>query len=229
MELSLKKAAEFLFTSPNQVRQWIKHDNLPAHKIFGSFKFSSEEILEWAAQHGKGVNPNFLNCAETKDEDILYSLTSALESGGIFFDIPGDTKAEVITEAAKHLPLPPDINREVLTSVLLAREAIGSTGIGNGIAIPHPRTPILLATKKPIVALFFLKNAIDYDAIDKKPVSILFTIIASSIKVHLHLLSRLAYVLQNADVNKALKKQLDKDNLLKILSTIEMKINQDKK
>lgn len=74
---------------------------------------------------------------------------------------------------------------------LIARERLGSTGLGNGIAIPHGR---LKNGKKTIAAFIQLETAIDYDAVDKKPVDLLFALIVpeDSTEEHLQTLAKLA-------------------------------------
>ena len=69
------------------------------------------------------------------------------------------------------MKLPDDVDREFLYQVLLAREALGSTGIGDGIAIPHVRNPIVLHLSRPTVTLCFLEQPVDFGALDGQPVS----------------------------------------------------------
>ena len=74
---------------------------------------------------------------------------------------------------------------------LLARERLGSTGLGHGIAIPHGR---LKRSNITIAAFLQLKNGINYDAVDQQPVDLLFALIVpeKSTDEHLQILSRLA-------------------------------------
>ena len=60
------------------------------------------------------------------------------------------------------LPLPESLDREFLAGALAAREAMGSTGIGHGIALPHVRNPIVLKIEAPIVSLALLATPIDF-------------------------------------------------------------------
>jgi nitrogen PTS system EIIA component len=122
------------------------------------------------------------------------------------------------------LSLPADIDPEFLYQVLLAREKLGSTGIGEGIAIPHVRNPVILNVSKPVVTLCFLENSIDFDAIDGLPVKILFTLISPTIRVHLHLLSRLAYVLQNPGFKSVIQKQASPEVIIDALARAEATI-----
>jgi nitrogen PTS system EIIA component len=97
------------------------------------------------------------------------------------------------------MPLPEDINREFVLQMLLARESAGSTGIGDGVAIPHARNPIVMHIPRPLVSLCYLEQPIDFGAIDGKPVHTLFTIVSPTIKTHLALLSRLAFALRDKE------------------------------
>jgi PTS system nitrogen regulatory IIA component len=98
---------------------------------------------------------------------------------------------------------------------------LGSTGIGDGIAIPHVRNPIVLHVNRPTVTLCFLEHPIDFGAIDSRPVDILFTLISPTVRAHLHLLSRLSFVLQDESFKTALKQQASRDELIELVSRVE--------
>lgn len=83
--------------------------------------------------------------------------------------------------------------------------SLGSTGIGDGIAVPHVRNPVVLHVSKPTVTLCFLDHPIDFGAIDDMPVDTMFAIVSPSVKAHLHLLSRLAFVLRDPGFKAALR------------------------
>ena len=119
------------------------------------------------------------------------------------------------------MPLPEEVDREFLLSVLLAREALGSTGIGDGIAIPHPRNPIVLHVERPLVTLCFLARAVDFGAVDGRPVYALFSLISPTPKLHLHLLSRLAYALRDPDCKAAIARRADAATILSEIRRVE--------
>ncbi len=98
--------------------------------------------------------------------------------------------------------LPEEVDREFLLRVLVAREEFSSTGIGEGIAIPHVRNPVVLHISKPMVTLFFLEHPIDFGAIDGQPVFALFMLISPTVRAHLHLISRLAYLASRPGVSR---------------------------
>jgi PTS system nitrogen regulatory IIA component len=127
----------------------------------------------------------------------------------------------VLAAIVARLPLPPEVERDYLLTVLEAREAMGSTGIGDGIAIPHVRNPILLHVKRPFVSLFLLKHPVDFGAIDGKPVHALFVVVAPSVPVHLRVLAQLGHVLRDPALRALLAECAPADRILGKIREIE--------
>lgn len=100
---------------------------------------------------------------------------------------------------------------------LVAREKLGSTGLGNGVAIPHGR---LKGGKKTIAAFMQLQHGIDYDAVDKAPVDLLFALLVpeDSTDEHLQTLSHLAEMFSNAETLEQLRSGSTADEIYKILT-----------
>ena len=105
--------------------------------------------------------------------------------------------------------------------LLLAREALGSTGIGDGIAIPHVRRPAVLHVAHPLVTLCFLEKPIDFNAFDGKPVGILFSLISPTVRMHLDLLSRLSFVLADSRLRATIKRQAPAEEILAEVRRVE--------
>ncbi len=169
---------------------------IPAYRINEQYRFNKTELLEWATSSRIQVSPTIFAEGETSSIP-LPSLSEALKAGGVSYRVEGRDQASVLRSVVDSLKLPEEVDRDFLYKVLLARETLGSTGIGDGIAIPHVRNPVVLHVSKPTVSLSFLERAIDFQAIDCKPVNILFTLISPSVRAHLHLLSRLGFVLRD--------------------------------
>jgi PTS system nitrogen regulatory IIA component len=151
-------------------------------------------------------------------------LLEALLGGGIFRSIRGDDSASVLREVVARLALPEDVDRDYLYEVLIAREDLGSTGIGEGIAIPHVRDPLVLMVPRPTVTLCFLEKAVDFKAIDGLPVDVLFAIVCPTVKDHLHLLSRLGFVLRDEAFRSLLKGRASDGVIFEAMASIESKI-----
>lgn len=111
----------------------------------------------------------------------------------------------------------PGLKREELMEVLLAREAIMSTGIGLGIAVPHAR---LKSVERPALAVGVSRQGVDYDSLDDKPVHIVVMIVvpAESQKQYLRILARVTLLLKNAKLRARLLEAKDTDEVYRILS-----------
>lgn len=217
MLLKTEEAARLLEVPEKEVLQWIRKGGLPAALIEGGYEINRMDLLEWATDNGLQVPPELFADAEATAP--LPSLADALRAGGIHGDVDGDDRPEVLRKVVALLPIPPGIDAEFLLHVLLAREALGTTAVGNGIAIPHVRHPILLHMATPAVTLCFLRNPIDFDAPDGEPVRVLFTITSPTVKSHLHLLSRLAQALRNPAFRETLlARPLDPAKILEAAS-----------
>jgi PTS system nitrogen regulatory IIA component len=216
MQLTVKDAARLLDVSEKTIYRWIKQKVVPCYQINEQFRFSRAELLEWATSRRIQLSPEIFLEAET-NKVPLPSLCDALRWGGVAYRTAGTDKPSVLRGVVEVMKLPEEVDHEFLFQVLLARETLGSTGVGDGIAIPHVRNPIVLHVTKPMITLCFLENPIDFGALDGIPVSILFALISPTVKAHLHLLARLAYVLRNQDFKAVLKRQATRDEIMEAL------------
>ena len=144
----------------------------------------------------------------------ILGLEEALRAGGIYYRVGGQDKSSALRAVVEVIPLPDEVDRSFLLEVLLARESLGSTGVGDGIAIPHVRNPIVMHIPKPMISVCFLESEIDFMALDGKPVHTLFTILSPTIKAHLNLLSRLAYALRDSEFNAAIVQKASREQIL---------------
>ncbi len=97
-----------------------------------------------------------------------------LKKDKIIFDMQAKTKDEALQELINPLNLS-DERRKVVLEALRKREAIGSTGIGHGIAIPHTRSVVLDSVS---LVVGRSKEGVDFDALDGKPVHLFFLLVA---------------------------------------------------
>ncbi len=111
----------------------------------------------------------------------------------------------------------PTLSSQEIFESLVAREKMGSTGIGNGIAIPHGR---LTDITQPIAILIKCEEPIAFDAIDKQPVDILFALLvpADQCQQHLSTLSCMAEKLSDKQILKQLRKTHDETELYQVIT-----------
>jgi PTS system nitrogen regulatory IIA component len=225
MDLTVKAAAQLLEVSEDVVFKWIKDRGLPAYRIKNQFRINRENAFEWATVNGIAISPRFLGATFKPPAAALPSLIESIGRGGIHYGIIGASIQAAMTSAVQALPLPATIKRPFLLQMLLAREAVGSTGIGEGIALPHPRNPIVLSVDKPLVSILFLDQPLDFNAIDHQPVTVFFLLISPTVRIHLHLLSRIAFAVQNSAVHTLLRSKAPAGDLLAALNAAENAIS----
>lgn len=117
-------------------------------------------------------------------------------------DIKGKTKREIIAELVEALEkarLIEDV--ETVVNVVMEREKLGSTGIGNGVAVPHGK---LKNINNIVCALGRSQNGVDFDAVDRGLVHIFFLVLApeDSASLHLKVLSRITKILRDQSLRK---------------------------
>jgi len=134
----------------------------------------------------------------------LPTLSDVIENGGIYYNISGDSVEFVLKSSLNEVQgISSDLKDELFVK-LVERENILSTGVGNGIAIPHPRIQFD-KLEKSMLSICFLENPVDYNAVDNKPVSVLFILLCQSLEIHLHILSTLSFCLRNNEFSAFIK------------------------
>jgi PTS system nitrogen regulatory IIA component len=227
MKLGVGDAARLLNVPEKEIYRWIKQGVIPAYPVDDQYRFSPAELLEWAIARKMSVNPEMFSQNESGEKELV-SLSEALAAGGVHYGVGGMDKGEVLRSVVGLIKLPGEMDRDFLYQVLLAREALGTTAIGEGIAIPHVRNPIVMQMSGPTVSLCFLENAVDFGALDGEPVRILFTSICPTIQAHLHLLSRLGHALRDVEFKKAVVAQEPSEIILGALKKLEERLAKGK-
>ena len=135
------------------------------------------------------------------------NMKDALKESCVIADLKGGTKKEVLTEMVKALQAGGVVsNVEETVAVILEREKLGSTGIGEGIAIPHGK---MKGIDRILCAFGRSKEGVDFDAVDNKPVHIIFLLLApeDSAGLHIQMLSRISRILRDPSFRKHLTEQ----------------------
>jgi PTS system nitrogen regulatory IIA component len=213
MQLTVRDVGRALDVSEATVTRWIRQRGLPARHVKGQFRFNRAELLEWATANGVRVSADLFDHLED-DDDSVPALAESLEQGGIHYRLRDTNRDRAIRALVDVLPLPEGVDRDLLFHLFLAREASASTAIGDGIAIPHVRNPIVLHVSSPMLSLCFLERPVDFAALDGKPVYVLFSVISPTTRGHLQLLSRLAFALHDDHFKAAVVAQAPRETIL---------------
>ena len=141
------------------------------------------------------------------------NIGDVLREACVVADLTGETKEVVLTElvsALKQEGLIQDAGEGV--RVILEREKLGSTGIGEGVAIPHGK---MKGLDTILCAFGRSKKGVQFGAVDSQPVHILFLLLApeETTGLHLKMLSRISRILRDASFRKKLMEQMDADRL----------------
>lgn len=144
-------------------------------------------------------------------------LTDLVQPNAIIPALRVNSKKQAITElAAKAASLTGQGEREIL-EILLQREKLGSTGVGNGVAIPHGKLPKL----PKLFGLFArLDRPIDFEALDSQPVDLIFLLLApeGAGADHLKALARVARLLRDPDIVEKLRNSRDAEAIYAVLA-----------
>jgi PTS system nitrogen regulatory IIA component len=151
----------------------------------------------------------------------VVSLADLIERGGVYYNIAGSSPVEVLNEATKAMALPKSLDRESLLIAILEREALMPTALGHGVAIPHPRNSMLSDPGAQRVAVFFLKSPVAYNALDRKPVTVLFLILSADARNHLATLAAVSHLCQSPDFLGFLAKRPSKEELVERIAEAE--------
>ncbi len=196
MKLSMETVADALELPASTIKRWIRQGRIPIQRSGSEVVFSHSALKKWAITH----NISFSLEKEQdhrKKHEFAETLVSAMKRGNVYHHVSGNDSSEALRSAVDCIGyLSPDIIDE-LYEKLMARERLASTGIGNGIAIPHPRDPISHPPESPVITTCFLERPVVFNAIDDRPVFVFFLLISPAVDLHLHLLSRLSYCIRN--------------------------------
>ncbi|UXV20651.1 PTS IIA-like nitrogen regulatory protein PtsN [Pseudomonas fluorescens] len=147
----------------------------------------------------------------------MIRLETILTPGRSLVNVPGDSRKKALEQIAKLISHEvPELDEQVVCEALNAREKLGSTGFGNGIAIPHCR---LQGCKSPVSALLHMEKPIDFDAIDGAPVDLLFVLLVpqAATDAHLELLRQIASMLDRKEVRDKLRSANSNEALYQVV------------
>ncbi len=193
MDLRIKDLVELLQVPEKTVRKWIKDGDIPFHEIHHQYRFNRAEINEWILTRKPELASRLLDLSIAGRPTRF---TDLLRQGGIHPGVGGRTIKDILRRATEAIPVPNGLTPNDILTALMAREEMMTTAIGHGIAIPHPRNPIITKVEDALVAICFLREPADLGALDGRPVHTLFLLLTDNPRRHLEVLSKISYLCQ---------------------------------
>ena len=203
MELNTSEVAALLSVPESEVREWAHAGKLPHLDAQGRLRFNRHAILEWALARGHALNLG----VEEMEPAGLPPVSELFAPHRFHYDVPGHTFAEVLRAALDVFALPPEADKELIYDLLVSREKLMTTAIGDGLAIPHLRVPVVVNVPRPALGIFFTCEPIEMGALDRQPVHTLFLLLSLTPKQHLELLARLAFLFRRPELVKLLRER----------------------
>lgn len=196
MALTIKDVANHLDVPIETVHRWIHQGKIPMQQYRGEYVMGRQILEHWADEHKLKVRAPS-SASESDNEMEFDGILPSMQRGGVFYDLTGNDKESVLKSIMEWIPNIEPADRSLVFEKLIERERMASTGIGHGIALPHPRSNPGVALALPQITTCFLSRPIPFEAIDNRPVSIIMVLLSSTMKQHLSMLSVLAYHLRN--------------------------------
>lgn len=220
MFLNVPEAATLLSVSEKTIYRNIKQGNIPFYKVGEQYRFSRAELLAWATSRRHKVPHqeyhDSLQCTVS-----LPTLSQAVQEGGILYRMEARDKESALEELSANARFTYPVDRDYLFHLLLAREALGTTSVGAGIAVPQLVYPTLLELASPSVTVMFLEHPIDFSAVDGQPVQCLLGLFSATLRGYYHLHSLIHYALRDRKLSDILKKQGSREEILREISRVE--------
>ncbi len=149
---------------------------------------------------------------------VMNRLSQILPPAQVLVSVDATSKKRAFEEAGLLFENAHGLNRALITDSLFARERLGSTGLGHGVAIPHGR---IKGLKSPMAAVFQLSSPIGFDAPDEQAVNLLIFLLVpeAATQKHLEILSEIAELLSDAALRERLRASVDAAALHQLIAS----------
>lgn len=213
--LTISEAAEHLKVTENVIEKMI------AEKLFDTKTVGKVVKVPLVSIEGWLESLNEQEIKDLAEKKTICRFREYFRPECIFLDFEAKTKYEairVMSEKAKELRLVKDARW--LYEVVVAREELVSTAVGNGVALLHPRHLHPTKIKRPTVIFGRCPEGVDFDSIDEKPVTLFFLLLLHDDKQHLFSLSYLSKIILDEENIKILNETNDLSEIHKLLADV---------
>jgi len=211
--LSLDAVAEYLHLTPDDIAQRVKCNEIPHEKRGRRIVFSKDEIDLWASQRLLRLSDERLTEYHRKSTHAIREilprqalLPDMIQPGSIAPALRAKTKASVLHALVALAATTGQVsNAQDLAASLEAREALCSTGMPGGFALPHPRVPDPYLFESSFIVLGRTVQEIHFGAPDARPTNLFFLICCQDDRLHLHTLARICLMAQKTTILEQLR------------------------
>ncbi|MCW7752716.1 PTS sugar transporter subunit IIA [Desulfobotulus sp. H1] len=216
--LTLMETAASLDLPVDTLERWIRQGRIPILRDGSYCVFKLDKLTRWARQHHMPFRISEGGGGCEKGSGCESLLAEAFHRGGFVIGLKEEDREGLLGRMISVLPDLPETVAPRLMERLLEREALGSTGVGRGIALPHPRIPLENYPESARILVAFPEKPVDYGAIDGQLVFVFFLLLAPDVKTHLSLLSRLSCCLRTPEFYALLARRPGREDLMKALT-----------
>lgn len=217
MDLNIKDISHLLMIPEKEIKYLINKNDIPFQLLNDKFVFNKHKIIEWALSRNLPLN---LSGHKKFSEYQIGSLRNLLNSNSFHYNCDLSENS-YIEQMVSLINFEKNVDKEIIIQLLKSREEMMSTAIGNGISLPHPRVPLMVGRKIPLINFFFPEKPLKLKSIDGKPVHTIILLISQTIKEHLSLIAHLSFLLSKETFRFALENRLHYNEILDIISKIE--------
>ncbi|MCF7928612.1 MAG: PTS sugar transporter subunit IIA [Spirochaetales bacterium] len=202
--MTVLEVSDYLKLSKKTVLTMAQNNQIPCTKIGNQWRFVKSMIDDWLLSRMQVIPQNDLSRLIESEYDIV-PISRLTDTELILTGILPGSKKEVLdrlAERAVEAKLVTD--KDELLEKLLAREAMASTALGNGLALPHIRKPDGTLVREPRIIIGLCKKGVDFNALDNGKTFLFFLLLSDSETVHLRLMSKLNTYLRDEDFTRRL-------------------------
>ncbi len=200
MILTLKELANYLRVNERTIQRMLKTGQIQGAKIGGQWRFNGSQIERMFFPEAESEHPDAVELHELLRSHLSIPLSRIVSENRMLLDLQARDVEGVLDEMI--VPFRREgllLDIQDLKARLVAREKLLSTGVGNGVAIPHPRDPIPTLREPAVLVVGRSVHGIDYGALDNLPVHLFFLCCCQNIELHLHMMGQLARLLREND------------------------------
>jgi PTS system nitrogen regulatory IIA component len=209
------EAARLLNVTEATLVRWVRQGLLRSEDGSGQ-RFERSELEHWARQRGLHLG-SAPGPRPTPPEGLL---ADAVERGAVTAGAKVATASEAIEIAVDALPGLDEQARRNLLEGVLERERMAGTGLGHGIALPHPRERPSELIEEALVSVVFPDEPLDWAALDGEPVHTVFLLLSPSVPVHLQILSGVAHSVRSPGLTSLLRERPSQKRLVEWLRAL---------